>query len=50
MESVVSVSRHGSAIHSEWVGAKHGGTKAGVACRAFETLLTGEIDFSQGRV
>jgi hypothetical protein len=29
---VVSVSPHGGAINSEWVAAKHGGTKPGAAC------------------
>src|SRR5690606_31768671 len=49
-ENVVSVSRHGGAIHTEGVAAKHGGTKPGAARLAFETLLTGEIDLSHWRV
>ena len=49
-EIVVSVSRHGSAIRSEWVAAKHGGTKPGAARWAPETLLTGKNDTELGRV
>src|SRR5690606_4084397 len=45
-EIVVSVSRHGGGINSEWVAAKHGGTKPGAARGAPETLLIGENDWA----